>query len=241
MPILKIGSFVESVSIREAFTLKQRTSGKLRLAEVDTPSGTKEIDVSWLMSASDRYKISSDLKDYVIVELPGVTVDIPNRNMDEFSYEELTSWSPMLGRIVYTSFVGKPTFQDHDNKDPSKAKGTNFDTALLKGRSRTGKSVYQVMVLAGYDRTKDRSLVTSILSKKRRGYSMGALVDFTLCSVCGKVSSKGPKCDCMNKLGKGKVKLGKLIYDRCKGVNFIEISSVEDPADWDSYSDSFWE
>jgi len=80
-----------------------------------------------------------------------------------------------------------------------------------------------VILLCGYDRTKDPDLVKDILNKKRIGYSMGALVNLFKCSICG----KDQECKCL----KGNIVKGKLVYQQCCDVNFIECSSVEDPAD----------
>jgi hypothetical protein len=117
--------------------------------------------------------------------------------------------------------------QDHDNKDPLKAKGAMFDSAL---QYVPAYNVWKIRILAGWDRTKDPWLVRQILTKKRTGYSMGALVENFVCSVCGAIDTNVRKCACMRK-GKGAVIDGKLVYQLCVGANFIECSSVDDPAD----------
>jgi len=242
-PILKLGTTVAAASLVEAFRLpnpRQDRRGNLRVAASN--HYRRELDISWLSAASDTYQISADLSDYVIVEIPIVTVDIPNRNMDCFPYEEVTRFHPLLGRMVYSTFVGKPTHKDHQNKDPLKAKGCHFDASLSLRSFYTdgrGPKLHKISVFAGFDRTKDRDLVSDILNRRRVGYSMGALVDFTRCSVCGQISSTARRCAHMT-MGKGKVVEGKLIYDLCYGVNYIETSSVADPADVSANSDMRW-
>lgn len=186
-----------------------------------------DIDVSWLPAASETYQISADPRDYVLVDIPIVTVDIPNRNMQAFPYEEVSYFDPLYGKMVYQSFAHKPTHIDHDNKDPLKAKGVIFDSALQYVPTY---NVWKIRILSGWDRTKDPHLVNSILKKQRTGYSMGALVEQFVCSVCGAVDTNMRKCPCMRK-GKGAVLNGHLVYQLCVGANFIETSSVDDPAD----------
>jgi hypothetical protein len=242
-PILKIGTTVAAAGVIEAFRMpnpRQDREGRLRVAASD--QYRRELDISWLSAAAETYKVSPDLRDYVIVEIPIVTVDVPNRNMDAFPYEEVTHFHPLLGRMVYKTFVGKPTHKDHQNKDPLRAKGVHFDASLgIKpfNPDGTGSKVYKISVFAGFDRTKDPDLVRDILSRTRTGYSMGALVDYTRCSVCGQISSSASRCEHMA-MGKGKLVDGKLIYDLCHGVNYIETSSVADPADVSAHSNNKW-
>jgi len=236
-PILKTGYVGQAINNPiETYKLDWRQSkGKIELAAGEVNRG-HNLDISWLRFAADTYKISADPRDYVIVEVPLVTADVPNRNMDCFPFVELTRFHPLHGRVVYQTFVGKPTFQDHDNKDPLRAKGVNFDACLR----RVGNT-WKVMVLAGYDRTKDPNLTKKILNKERLGFSMGALVSYTLCSVCKKLSSGPRPCEHYARYGKGGVTPeGKLVYDLCYDVNFIENSSVADPADIGAHSDIMW-
>ena len=93
--------------------------------------------------------------------------------------------------------------------------------------------MWKIVVLSGFDRTKDPALVQAILDKKRNSYSMGALVEHFVCSICGTID-EGPgrnRCKHMDMDNKGDIFEGKLAYQLCIGVNYIENSSVEDPAD----------
>jgi hypothetical protein len=100
--------------------------------------------------------------------------------------------------------------------------------------------IYHVVVLAGWDRTKDAKLANDILTGKRTGFSMGAFVDYTVCSYpdC-KVSSSTGHIMCDHSQGgnaKGSITVdGHLIYERCAGINFIEMSAVGDPAQHDAH------
>jgi hypothetical protein len=232
------GGVVASTRRIETSRLEVSTNkrdGKVRLAGVELGNQCGALDVTWLRSASQAYDISPDPRDYVIVELPIVTADIPNRNMDAFPYVELTSFNTLVGRVVYQTLIGKPTFQDHDNQNPKKAKGVIFDAVFRKLGN-----IWQVRELAGFDRGKDAQLVRSILAGKRDKYSMGALAGYVACSVCGKTydGNTDNACEDIRKAGKGNLVGDRLVYDQCLGVNFCETSSVEDPADITAKSDS---
>lgn len=207
------------------------------------------VDISWLRGAGDTYKISADIRDYVFVNIPIVTASIPNRNMDAFQYDELTHFSPILGRFVYKTFIGKPTHLNHKNQDPTKAKGVHFDATLreykvypgragYKSENTAARKLWKVRVMAGFCRQKDEDVANSILQRRRTGYSMGALIDYAECSVpyCNKVTTPTP-CE-HTRGGKGKLtRDGYLIYDKVRGVNFFETSVLdEEPADPDAFA-----
>ena len=229
-PLFRKGSTVAAARQFEGHKLEVHKSaydGRLRIAGAELQNPCGFLDISWLKSAASKYQISPDPKDYIIVELPIVTADIPNRNLDCFPFEVLSEFNHLVGRITYQTLIGKPTFIDHQNNDPAAAKGVIFDAVL-----RSVNGIYRVKELAGFDRTKDPQLVRSILSGERNGYSMGALAGFVACSVCGH-SSDGRMINCCRHIveGKGKIFRGKLVYENCNAVNFVETSSVGDPAD----------
>jgi len=208
------------------------------------------IDISWLPAAAETYKISADPGDYVLVDVPIVTVAVPNRNMQEFPFEEVSYFDPMYGKQIYKTFIGKPTHVDHINQDPLKAKGVHFDASM---EYIPAYGLYKIRVLTGWDRTKDPYLVDQILSGKRPGFSMGALVQAFVCSICSATDTNVAPCRHMDqRLGVSKGMLWdinrdcrvqpgevhgaaedsvRLIYQSCVGVNYIETSNVGDPAD----------
>lgn len=231
--MLKIGEYTRATRMFEGISCTQKRdpyTGKLRAASDNFLNKARDIDISWLPQAAEQYQISGNIRDYIINEIPIVTVGVPNRNLDEFPKEEVASFNPEIGRLVYQTFIGKPTHMDHDNRDPRKAKGVHFDASLQKVGN-----LWKIIVLAGWDRTKDPALARDILRRDRTGFSMGALVGYTECSYpgCEAVSPNG-KIACRHQeygRGKGRVLEGHLIYERCYKVNYIETSSVTDPAD----------
>jgi hypothetical protein len=235
-PQFVIGRTVQSKRVIEAFRHKHDMRKK-QLILAGESLHKSDIDIGWLEAASDTYKISADPRDYILTDIPIVTVDIPNRNMQAFPYEEVSYFDPLMGRLVYSTFTSKPTHLDHDNKDPLKAKGVIFDSTL---QYVPAFNVWKIRILAGWDCTKDSWLANQIIQKKRSGYSMGALVNSFVCSVCGKILEDSSKCPCSRK-GKGAVTSDShLVYQNCTGVNFIENSSVDDPADITADTDSIW-
>jgi hypothetical protein len=191
------------------------------------------LDVDWLKAAAEAYDLSPNPKDYVFVELPANNADLPNRNMDAFPYEELVKYRPILGRLAYKSYKGKLCSQNHDNKEPKKAKGCCFDSSMSKIHGR-----WHTKVLTGWCREKDAKLANRILAGKGAGYSMACLIGGASCSVCGYFSQGNTTCDHIKGgVGKGSIIHGKLVYDLCRDLNFWEVAHVEDRADWDAVDD----
>lgn len=236
--MLKIGDATSMFRALDAHRWEKSTSkktGGLRVASAEL--GGRTLDVSWLPAAAKSYNISANIDDYVINEVPIVAIDLPNRNLDEFNFDDMMAFNHQQGRLTYKTFIGKPTHQEHDNTDPLKAKGVHFD-AQIQQDPKTG--MYHIVVLAGWDRTKDSKLADRILEGSLTSFSMGAFVDFTRCSHpdCDATSSTGHIMCAHHKNGTAKGSItsdGYLVYERCASTNFIEMSAVEDPAQWDAH------
>lgn len=202
---------------------KAEARGRIRVVEdlvehkalAKVAGQTGGIDYSWLKGASETYQISPNIKDYILTEVPIVTVDFPNRNLHCFPYEEATYFDPRFGQFVYKTFVGKPTYADHSNKDFTKAKGVHFDASL---RKVPGWNIWKIYVLLGYDRTKDPVLAQKIERGQRRGYSMGAWVSYFINSITGQIENGSQPL----KYPKGTVVNGVLSYSNCSGVEYFE-------------------
>ncbi len=202
--------------------------GRLVCASPELRKSYAEVDISWLPFCAEKYQISPDIADYVLIDVPIVVADLPNRNMDAFTYKELTDWRTAIGRTAYQTFIGKPAHQDHDNQEDKRAKGAIFDSTLVDYRGRP-----HVKILKGFCRQKDPHLARLVQERNRIGHSMGALVERTECSLpwCRYDSDGRVTCDDIkNGAGKGDVVKGHLVYEKMKDFYFIESSSVEDPA-----------
>lgn len=204
--------------------------GRLRVAgtELNSCGCSNTLDISWLKSASAAYDVSPDINDYVLVEVPCVAVNYPNRNLDGFPKSELLKWRIPMSAMAYQTFRGKPTHQDHDNRDPKKAKGVIFDAVMLPVMGKP-----HVVLLKGFDRSKDSKLAELVQKRNRIGHSMGALVEKTRCSLpwCKFISDGHKTCEHIaNGQGKGRIVKGHLVYEEMLDFYFIESSSVSDPA-----------
>lgn len=218
-----------------ASSKKIRTSQMVTSADSGaTGNFSKPVDISWLPAASKTYNISDDPRDYLITEIPALTGEIPNKNLQQFSHKELLYFDPMQGRQIYKTFIGSGSHFEHQNKEPLKAKGVIFDAVAIYVPRY---NVLKINLLTGWDRTKDRDLVRDIESGERDGYSMGSIVKQFICSITGQpVTPSG-----------GKYKRGqivetrdgnKLCFHQCTGSFFFEISSVATPADVSAIGDN---
>ena len=202
-------------------------SGKKQKTFLTTAGIQQELNLDFLPAASESYHISPDPSDYVIVALPIVTVDVPNRNLQAFPLEEVAYFDPSHGRMVYQTFMHKPTHIDHVNEDPTKAKGVHIDASL---QYVPQFDLWKIHVLTMWDRSKDAQLVEDILEKRRTGYSMGAFVNEFINSADGSIglNPTHPKGSVVKNSQTGEPQLS---FDLCCGVTFFETSSVEEPAD----------
>jgi len=229
--------------IIEGHTLDVNTSGgRLRVASSELEKTANcacgFLDISWLPLAAEAYHTSANISDYVLVDVPIVVAEYPNRNMDAFNYDQLTTFRPIIGRAAYQTFIGKPVHMDHDNSDPTRAKGIIFDATLVPFRG-----VWHTKILKGFDRSKDSRLANLVQKKDRIGHSMGALVERTECSLpwCRFHSDGRITCDHIrNGAGKGTIERGHLVYESMLDYYFVESSSVEDPAYPIALSDRIW-
>jgi len=191
-----------------------------------------DLDLSWFPAAAETYQISPNIQDYLIVDVPAVTIDVPNRNLQAFPFEEVSYFDPKHGKQIYGTFVGKPSCKDHENdvqEDMNRAKGVIFGS-ILQYVPEYG--LWKIRLLQGYDRTKDARLTQEIEAKIRKYYSMGALVRVFLCPICGTIETKTKKCPCI----KGNVQAAPIVngflkYSLCCDIVYIENSSVIEPAD----------
>lgn len=203
----------------------------------------KEVDYSWLPLCSDTYEISPDIQDYIFVQVPIITADVPNRNLQAFPFLEITSWDVNQGCPVYKTFIGKPTYTNHKNNTiPHLAKGVHFDSTL---EFVPKYGLYKINVLLGFDKKKDPGLCEAIVNNKGvTGYSMGAMVETFLDTHSGKfIGLNDPEY----KKHKGTLsKDGILRYLCCVGATYFETSCLGDfgrndpgepPADHTAVSD----
>ena len=209
-------------------------------ADVSTPAQVGElIDTSWLPFAASTYKISPNLNDYVIVNMPICPSDIPNRNGVAFPLAELIAYQPPpMNRMTYKAWTGCPVHLEHDNEDHEKAIGVIFDTSLRIMRGYGDGKLYVVYGLIGIDKTKDPRTAEKFLSGNMDTGSMGALADYFTCSVCGARATDNEFTNCSHIKSTSAVNWRIMTHEGRKVVAYlnahvlspIEYSAVADPA-----------
>ncbi len=186
---------------------------------------------AWLPGAAEKYRISADVRDYILVPVPALITDIPNTNGDSLSARELLDFKPKFGMPMYKTFKGKPTHQEHDNKDYTKAKGIIFDAYVKPLRGFNGNHL-KLMLLLGYDRSRDPALCQSILTDKINTHSVGFFYTAYSCSYCGHTTHQETMHVCSHTRlhKKPYVMQDRLVYRRCHDATGFECSHVDNPA-----------
>ena len=186
--------------------------------------------LNWLPWAAKKYNVSADPQDYILLPTIICPSDIPNRNGVGFPMEELLAFDLETHRQVYQNWKGCPTFVEHDNEDPGKAKGMVVDVAFRMQNGVKGR-LGKVLGFAAFDRTRDPALGQRLLTRQVTDVSMGTYVNSYTCSVC---HAEFGMCRHMDKRSPRNLGIdpqtGKLIYRRCHGLTPFELSSVATPA-----------
>ena len=114
------GHFVKGCVVKAAYQYETHKnieilkSGQRKKAIIHATNYPKiELDLDFLPAAAESYHISAQPSDYILVSLPIVTCDIPNRNLQQFPIEEVTHFDPLYGMMVYETFRKKPCHVNH--------------------------------------------------------------------------------------------------------------------------------
>lgn len=229
--------FVQSDAIGSApiemFSLEKQRDRLIVANDFDLKDAVKGILDNWrhlLPIAAEVMNISPSVKDYVLVPTISMPSDLPNRNGQGFPYTELTGWCVDAGMVMYKTWIGMPTFQEHENKDPTRAKGIILD-CMMRAIPQSHGNIWKVVKLLGFDRLRDPVLANDILTRRRTSYSMGAHARDFACSVCGTLKTQG---GCGHVHGEGTPimrKFGRRIgYNNIIDPKGFECSSVASPA-----------
>jgi len=154
-----------------------------------------------------------------------------NANYDGWPVDEL--------KTSYKTFVGRPVYVEHNNQDPKRARGVILDAVYKESKLASGITDASVYCLMEVDATSFPKLANAIMEGKINGVSMGADVDGTTCSACGRYASK-PSEYCVHipalkgrkvVVYKGAKRIESTVWENCHKPNFFELSYVFDPAD----------
>ncbi len=151
-----------------------------------------------------------------------------NQNYDGWPSEEL--------KKAYKTFIGKPCFVNHENHDPTKARGVVVASRYVEN----GADRY-IEVVQEIDAQRFPKLAHEIKTGGLDSVSMGAEAGFTICSYChNKATDLHDMCDHVRN-HKGKTltrfdrRTGKkedvLVFESCHKISFFELSYVFEPAD----------
>jgi len=151
-----------------------------------------------------------------------------NQNYDGWPSDEL--------KKAYKTFIGKPVFVNHENHDPTKARGV----VVAARYAENGMDKY-IEVVQEIDAKRFPKLAHEIKTGGLDSVSMGAEAGFTICSYChNKATDLHDMCDHVQ-LHKGKTlrkfdrRTGNtediLVFESCHKISFFELSYVFEPAD----------
>jgi ribosomal protein L37E len=157
-----------------------------------------------------------------------------NENFDEFSADEI--------KKAYRTFIGKPTFVNHNNENHRRARGVVIDAALHEDRNPDGSPDTWVEALMEIDAVRFPILAKAIIEGHIDRTSMGTDVAYSLCSACGnRATTPSEYCQHIPRMKGQRIyrhnaktgkKEGVLIREKCFGLGFFENSLlVEEPAD----------
>lgn len=218
---------------------KEQVSRTAKSIQVDASrfgiqEGSFNLDVNvWLPKAAEVYNTSRDIRDYIIVPVPVNITELPNTNGDAFSLSEWLKFNPDQGRLAYQTFIGKPTFIEHNNKDIRQAMGIIFDSNLAKLTKFRGDHARLTLLLA-FDRSRCKERCDRILSGELNTYSKGTTYRAYKCSICGELVTPKARNFCshtaFNKPTYMDARTGRLAYRDCIALTGFECSSVDDPA-----------
>lgn len=151
-----------------------------------------------------------------------------NQNYDGWPSDEL--------KKSYKTFIGKPCFVNHENHDPTKARGVVVAARYVEN----GMDKY-VEVVQEIDAGRFPKLAHEIKTGGLDSVSMGAEAGFTICSYChNKATDTHDMCDhVINHKGKTLSRLDRktgkredvLVFESCHKISFFELSYVFEPAD----------
>lgn len=206
--------------------------GQIKSLEVEAhPNMTDSRILSfkeWLPFCAKIYNISDNYKDYLLIPVPTIISDIPNRNGVGFPLRELVSWNIEAGCQAYKTFIGKPVYLEHNNQNPVEARGVILDSVLRKVKGFGGGKLWKVVNLLAVDRTKDPMIAQGLASGQLNSFSMGAWVTGYECGYCGAPMGK---CGHIREKTTDLYEIdGNLVFKRALGPTYFEVSIVKVPA-----------
>lgn len=208
---------------------KVQVSAKLEYVPTNFNNRTASRTSTRMVYSWDLANMPIDPEDFLFCRVRACSADVPNRNADAFPYDEL--------KQAYPTFINQGVYQDHKTDSVDDMRGIILDAVWKEAdQSLEGGSAWVELLIAidkGYE-----DLCRKVMKGAITDVSMGCSVQEGHCSICGNVcrgatDSFGNVTDMCDhiKYNKGETYNGKLVYENCYGVNFLEISAVTDGAD----------
>src|SRR3990170_8486957 len=184
--------------------------------------------------------VTAKLSDFQFNPEPGFLY-VTTRAISSRVNANYDGWPPEELRQAYGTFIGRPVYVDHNNWDLKRSRGVVIDSKLYESKLGSGHEDVWVQLLIEVDAQAFPKLAQSILDGDIDAVSMGADVEYTVCSVCDNRAHdvlqycahipqmKGREIDTFDHVSSKRIR--KLCYEDCYGVSFFEISFVFDPAD----------
>jgi len=193
-----------------------------------------------LVPNTGRMAKVAKLSDFQFVPQPGFLY-VTTRAISSRVNANYDGWPPEEIQKSWRTFIGRGVFVDHTNWDIDRSRGVILDASIHENKLASGHEDVWVELLIEVDAEAYPKLAKAILSGEIDAVSMGADVEYTICSVCDNRATdvlsycahipqmKGKVVDTLDAKTGSSIK--KLCYEDCFGVSFFEISFVFDPAD----------
>lgn len=175
------------------------------------------------------YAVSPNPADYGFLSALAVREGVPNSNGDATSKEELFRFRPARRCRTFETFIQSPLQINHFASNPKLARGFIID-AVYNTWDEPFEFVETVIAI---DKTKDPVLADALLTGKIKTFSMGSIVESLQCSLsfCKKVAHKESELCEHLKTQKMQMVNGELCFEWNIGVDYEELSVVENPAE----------
>lgn len=214
--------FIDAAEARRMIVAAKKGKQSLYADPVDVLNRDVDGDFDLLKEMNDRQGYN-----LLWVRCRAIDADTVNANGDYFSAEELLKEVIHNGKKVpaYKTFEGCPIHTNHDNKDIMKAKG-EVVYAEWDDKNQCVWCTFYISEDAYPE------ISNGIRIGMMSDVSMGCTVESGLCSVCGKEAVRvDDYCEHLKKYkGKRLPGTNTKVYEKNKGIKFIELSLVNDGA-----------
>jgi hypothetical protein len=219
------GTALTGGTVTEMHGLHVNKNGSVDLTDEQSGGEGRTLDANiWLGQAAEEYKLSKDIRDYILVPVPSMISGVPNTNGDSVGLKDLTKFNTEQGHLAYKTWCGKPMYVEHQHK-PEWIRGIILDTYLRPIPGFPNK--VKLVKLAALDRTRDPALIQRVIDRELNTYSMGMYFTSYTCSICGHTAGRGIGKPCAHTKPQQPTRQmgdGRLCYRICHDITGFELS-----------------